>query len=317
MVRMRTINIQGQAVYLFEPASGLAKRSVFFSHATGIAALSYRRILKDWANQLHVNVFTYDVAGHGDSPPPLGLKFQNNPEALPEQLCTQLKVIFRELRTLYAGEWSLAGHSLGAWLSLYAAQDLEVRHLILLDIPLLPITSALIWAGACLLNRRAIHPLARTARRRKKTFKNAEQALSAFRRNQFFRGWDEEHIKSYISANFNTQPNGNLVLKHDPNWEADLFESQPQLHTPLFLRMGSRQRNALRIDLIAGELSHVCHPRSVRYFNHFFPHTRWLVIPKSGHMFPFENTRCLLDTLQLSFPSESESFFNDIEIKAG
>lgn len=313
---MRKLSIQGHTAYLFEPASGSAKRSVLFAHATGIAALSYSQILKAWADEHRVNVYAYDVAGHGDGPPCTLDRNAGNLNRLPALLCEQLKSLYRSLSERYPCEWSLAGHSLGAWLALYAAHDLNVRHIILLDIPLLPITSAVIWAGACFLNKRTIHPLARAARRRKKTFKNAEQALKAFKRNHFFRGWKTEHIENYIEANFCTQPNGELSLKHDPNWEADLFESQPQLHTPLFLRMSTRQRNELKIYLIAGERSQVCHASSIRYFNIFFPHTRWLLIPNSGHMFPFENTPQLIETLHLAFPRETTSLFNDIEVKA-
>jgi len=314
---MRTLSVQGRAVYLFEPASGSARRSVLFTHATGIAALSYTQVLKAWADELHVNIFAYDVAGHGDTPQfsiesPSSIQNQ-----LPSALCEQLKSLYHALTTHYPSEWSLAGHSLGAWLSLYAARDLQVRHLVLLDIPLLPMTSALIWASACLLKKRAIHPLARAARRRKKSFKDAQQALKTFKRNHFFKGWETEHIKNYIEANFTTQANGNLTLKHDPHWEADLFESQPLLHTPLFLRMSARQRSELKIDLIAGEQSQVCHSSSIRYFNIFFPNMRWLLIPNSGHMFPFENTPRLIETLHLSFPKEPALFFSDIKVKAG
>ncbi|MEY2989047.1 MAG: hypothetical protein RJB13_2568, partial [Pseudomonadota bacterium] len=259
---MRKLSIQGQIVYLFEPASGSARRSVLFSHATGIAALSYTHIFNAWAEELQVNVFAYDVAGHGECPQCAVEPSAGRLNQLPAALCDQLKSLFENLSMRYPSEWTLAGHSLGAWLSLYTARDLDVRHLILLDIPLLPVTSALIWAGACLFNKRKIHPLARAARRRKKTFTNFEQALKAFKRNHFFRGWKPEHIENYIEANFTTQPDGKLTLKHDPNWEADLFESQPQLHTPLFLQMGLRQRNELKIDLIAGEQSQVCHSSS-------------------------------------------------------
>lgn len=314
---MRKLSIQGRAVYLFEPSTGSARRSVLFSHATGIAALSYTHVLSAWADAHEVNIFAYDVAGHGDSLLDVSLSNPTRPQELPLLLCEQLKSIFRNLSVNYPSEWSLAGHSLGAWLSLYAARDLHVKHLILLDIPLLPVSSALIWAGACLLKKRAIHPLARAARRRKKTFKNNEQALNAFKRNHFFRGWEVQHIQNYIAANFFMQDNGNLTLKHDPNWEAELFESQPQLHTPLFLRMDARQRSELKIDLIAGEQSRVCNSGSIRYFNLFFPHTRWLLIPNAGHMFPFENTAALIETLHLSFPKKTTSLFNNVEHKAG
>lgn len=316
-VGMRVLNVEGQNIYLFEPRSGVCNHSVLFSHATGVAALSYAHILTAWAERMNVRIFAYDALGHGSNPTIARGAGQTQPEDIGKELCNRLKLIFHSLKSQSDASWSLAGHSLGAWLSLYASHELGVRHLVLWDIPLLPVSSALIWAGACLLNKRSIHPLARVARRRKKTFSNFHQALNTFKRNHFFRGWQEEHIRAYIEANFSTADDGSLILRHSPEWEAQLFESQPTLHTPLFLRMNAKERRELKIDLIAGEDSSVCHSGSVRYFSHFFPRLRWMIIPKSGHMFPFENTNGLLQALRLSFPLNSHSTLSDIEFKAG
>lgn len=316
-VGMKVLNIEGQAIYLFEPQSGECSHAVLFSHATGVAALSYAHVLTAWAERMNVRIYAYDALGHGASSDNGNTTLQTRPDDIGKELCNRLKRTFQSLQSHSVASWSLAGHSLGAWLSLYTAHELGVRHLLLWDIPLLPVSSALIWASACLLNKRSIHPLARVARRRKRTFNNFHQALNTFKRNHFFRGWQEDHIRAYIEANFNTQDDGSLILRHSPEWEAQLFESQPTLHTPLFLRMNSKERRDLKIDLIAGERSTVCHAGSVRYFSRFFPRLRWMIVPEAGHMFPFENTDGLMQTLRLSFPAHSHSTLNDIELKAG
>lgn len=310
------MNIADHQVYQFSPSQGLSERFVLFSHATGIAALSYKNVLQRWADEIGVNIFTFDARGHGENIQDTKEAYKNGMAKIPWLLCEDLKTLFSSLKEKFPGLWSLAGHSLGGWLSLYAAQEVEVDHVVLLDMPLLPPTSAFLWAAACLFQQRGIHPLSKPARRRKRLFRNRKQALIAFKRNPFFRHWAEQHIEHYIDANFQTQMDGSLKIKHDPEWEADLFESQPALHTPLFLKMNSEKRKQVRIELIAGSESKICDPRAIRYFHQFFPRTRWLVVPQGGHMFPFENTQGLMNALGLAFPKPNLSAFDDIELKA-
>lgn len=292
-------------MYQFTPAQGWSGHSVLFSHATGIAALSYENVLQRWADHIGVNIFTFDARGHGDNQREVTSAYTQGLAQIPWLLCDDLKHVFRALKDQFPGLWSLAGHSLGGWLSLYAAHDVGVDHVVLLDMPLLPPSSAFLWAAACLFRQRGFHPLSRPARRRKRLFRTRSQALSAFKRNAFFRQWEEKHIEHYIDANFDVQSDGSLRLKHDPGWEADLFESQPAMHTPHYLKIDAQMRRKVRVELIAGSESKICDPKSIRYFHQFFPRTRWLIVPEGGHMFPFENTRGLLAALGLAFPQRT------------
>ncbi|NBO37872.1 alpha/beta hydrolase [bacterium] len=313
---MDTLRVDGISVYQFRPQLGQAERFVLFSHATGIAALSYRDVLQRWADEHLVNIFAFDARGHGESNADTKAAYSGGLTQIPWQLCDDLKSMFKNLKEKFPGIWSLAGHSLGGWLSLYASHELDVNHVVLLDVPLLPPSSAFLWATACLFQQRGIHPLSRPARRRKRMFRSRREAMLTFKRAPFFRKWQEIHIGHYIDANFEAQSDGSLKLRHDPEWEADLFESQPALHTPLFLKMNAKKRKEIRVELIAGSESKICDPASIRYFHQFFPRTRWLVVPQGGHMFPFENTRGLMQALALAFPKSQSSLFNNIELRA-
>jgi len=312
---MEIHSIQGMSIYQFKPCGGASNRSVLFSHATGIAALTYTNILQRWADEIGVNVFTYDARGHGDNITDVKDAYKNGLTNIPWTLCQDLKTIYASLKAKFPGFWSLAGHSLGGWLSLYAADETEVDHIVLLDMPLLAPSSAFLWAAACLFKQRGVHPLSKSARRRKRLFRSRKQALLTFKRSPFFRNWAEHHVEHYIDANFETLEDGSLRLRHDPEWEADLFESQPALHTPHFLKINAEKRKQVRVELIAGSESRICDPKAIRYFHQFFPRTRWLVVPQGGHMFPFENTQGLLKALGLAFP-KSKSTSDDIELKA-
>jgi pimeloyl-ACP methyl ester carboxylesterase len=312
---MESFDLIGMKIFRFIPDNRGTSRFVLFSHATGIAALTYSDILQRWANEFGVTVFTYDARGHGENAAGIGDAYKNGLTQLPWTLCDDLKNLFAALKDKFPGAWSLAGHSLGGWLSLYAAGESGADHLVLLDMPLLPASSAFLWAAACALGQRGFHPLSRPARRRKRLFRSRRQAFATFKRSPFFRNWPDHHIENYIDANFETLPNESLQLRHDPEWEADLFESQPAVHTPRFLKMNAGTRKKVRVDLIAGSESRICSPAAIRYFHQFFPRTRWLVVPEAGHMFPFENTQGLMNALGLAFPKQS-SAFDDIELKA-
>ncbi|MEY4066638.1 MAG: hypothetical protein RIR26_2846 [Pseudomonadota bacterium] len=313
---MDILNLDGVNIYRFKPETGLGTRSVLFSHATGIAALSYDGVLQRWANELQMNIFSYDARGHGESTLRVSVSEVAGRINIPALLCDDLKKIGEQLMALFPGPWTLAGHSLGGWLSLYTAADLNIDHVVLLDMPLLPPSSAFLWAAACLFQQRGFHPLSRPARRRKRLFKTRREAFVTFKKNPFFRKWDNAHIEHYIDANFATLSDGSIHLRHDPEWEASLFESQPALHTPLFLKMDAKKRKQVQVELIAGSESRICDPASIRYFYGFFPRTRWFVVPQGGHMFPFENTRGLMKVLSLAFPQNQNSLFDDMERQA-
>ena len=315
LYRMEFHKHNGMNIYRFNPQQGVPERFILFSHATGLAALTYQNVLQRWADEFRVSVFAYDARGHGENSEGIGDAYKNGLTQLPWTLCDDLKNIFKSLKEKFPGAWSLAGHSLGGWLSLYAAGETDVDHLILLDMPLLAPTSAFLWAAACALGQRGFHPLSRPARRRKRLFRSRRQAFATFKRNPFFRQWPDHHIEHYIDANFETLDDESLRLRHDPEWEADLFESQPAVHTPRFLKMNAEKRKKVRVDLIAGSESRICSPSAIRYFHQFFPRTQWLVVPQSGHMFPFENTQGLMGALGLAFPKTNSSV-DDVELKA-
>jgi len=307
---MDTLIVENTQVYRFTPSQGYQTESrVLFSHATGIAALTYKDVLQRWADACSVDVFAFDARGHADQPQTLRhdvLHHKQGLTSIPSVLCDDLKAIFRRLRMMFPGAWSLAGHSLGGWLSLYAANDIDVERLVLWDMPMLSPSSTLLWAAACLFRQRGIHPLSRPARRRKRLFRSRNQAFNAFKRNSFFSQWSPQHLQNYIDANFTLQNDGTLSLKHDPEWEADLFESQPALHTPLMLKMNAMKRKHLHVELLAGAESKICDATAIRYFHRLFPQTRWFIIPHGGHMFPFENTRGLVETLTLLNKPQSQ-----------
>lgn len=296
---------------------------VVFSHATGIAASTYVDFLSRWAALWNVRIYAYDARGMGQTqhpaPPPGALRpnpsfsgssFANRGGDVTGLLTGDLCAVFWDLKAREkeraqqaarpAPEPILAGHSYGGWLSLYAAELCHVNRLVLLDISILPPSTAALWALACLFRQRQLHTLAVAARHRKRRYRSVEEAHRVFRRVPFFRGWGKKRIQAYVDANYVLESPGadsqsaGLVLRHDPAWEARIYESQQPSHLLGFLSVPAPIRARLDILHVAGGESIACDANAGPVFRSLFPRSRWCVLPDADHMFPFSREESLL-----------------------
>lgn len=310
-----------------EPAMGVDAFLVF-SHATGIAAGTYTDLLSRWAMLWNVRIYAYDARGMGKTkvpaPPagPLapkprvpGAAFTHRGGDVAALLTADLCKLFWELKareteraaasSRKAPEAVLAGHSFGGWLSLFAAEACHVERLVLLDMSILPPKTATLWALACAFRQRKLHTLAVAARHRKRRYRSAEEAHRVFRRVPFFRGWGRKRIQAYVDANYMPEEAGNaalesplgLVLRHDPTWEARIYEAQQPSHMLAFLSVPAAIRARLNIVHVAGAQSIACDPNAGPLFRSLFPRARWCVLPEGDHMFPFSREESFLNLL--------------------
>ena len=294
-----TTNLKGK--------SHQARPCLLFSHATGIAAQTYATLFQAWADLWNIDVFAYDMRGHGLTELPLFPAYAQGKKSIHRVLVEDVCALFWELKSKNNSEssWFLGGHSLGGWLSLFAASQCHIKQVVLFDISLLPKSQAAFWTAACLFAQRQLHFLSAAARRRKRRFGSRDEALKVFSRSAFFRGWKKHLIENYVDANY--ERDGNFwVLRCDPDWEADIFEAQPASLTWTMLQIQKKVRENLKVTLISGEDSLVCHTEGWQNFHRFFPQSRNLVLPHCGHMFPFEAQRSLLNLLQSENPFLTE-----------
>lgn len=302
------------AVYEYLPKHGYTgNRNILFSHANGVAARTYDSFLQGLAEKLQCRVLSYDIRGMGDSSLAPGPAYAEGKKAIWSHLVDDLKRMFHALQKMFGDNpdfWALAGHSLGGWLSLFAATELKVTRLLLLDIPILSTRSSFLWTVACLTGKRERHPLGQVARRRKEILRNEGVAFEAFRKSAFFKNWPDEAVKKYIECNYRRDPvRERLILKHHRRWEADVFESMPANAASAFLKIPRTHRNKLQLFLLVGKKSKVCNVKAEPYVRMFFPRLRWQFVPLGGHMFPFEFEGATLATLNEVdfFSSEQEA----------
>lgn len=286
------------------PSDGEPRAHILFSPAAGMACRTYRSFFEDLADTAGVAVYGYDVRGTGESRLPVAPAYARGKAGIGEFLAQDLRHLLGALRDYVPSQngsgrpvhWILMGHSLGSWLSIHAAIFAHVRRLVLLDPPLFQPTDAARWALACTLSRRSRHPLSVLTRRRKRIFRNAEQAAWVFSKFEFFKGWPQERVLDYIRSNYRSQLQG-LALRHNPRWEGDIVESQPASATLALLGLPKEPRQNTVLRCVFGEQSPFCSLSGQLLLKSAFRHSSTFKLPAAGHMLVFQQQRALVDVL--------------------
>ena len=189
-------------------------------HANGFCAGTYSPFVRYLLDDLHV--IASDVRGHGGS---------DLPDIKPIR---HWNIFADDLKTLIEQIMSppiiAMGHSLGAVTTYIAAATYPrlFSCIILIDPPifsprLLQLVAAMKWMGLA-----GSIPLARTARRRKKTFQGKKEALKRFVSGRgIFKTWSREFVEAYLECGLLEKDSETAILKCDPELEAQIFESIP------------------------------------------------------------------------------------------
>jgi pimeloyl-ACP methyl ester carboxylesterase len=186
-----TISTPAGPVSAIQGGAGPSSRPrLHFAHATGMNAQVYARLLAPLADDFAVTAS--DARGHGFT----GLS--KDPAALTSwdefaaDLDALLDVIDADAR------WILAGHSMGAAVSLLAAalRPDRVAGLVLIDPALLPFdVAALVRGGQAVPN-----PMADQAARRRGLFPSRADARAAYQGRGVFRSWAEDDLDAYLAG---------------------------------------------------------------------------------------------------------------------
>lgn len=190
------------------------KPVLFFAHANGFPAGSYRRFLEPLARRFDVRA-PEKLGHHPDYPP------HPNWRALADEL---LDALAAETAEPAVG----VGHSLGGVLTLLAAirQPRRFRCLIMLDPP--AIYGPRAWMTA--LAKRLgfidlITPAGQSAGRRD-IWPSRDEALAYFRSKELFRHFDPRCLEDYVDAGTVTTTEG-LRLVYEPEKEVEIFRNVP------------------------------------------------------------------------------------------
>lgn len=192
---------------------------IVFLHATGFNARTYRMLLQPLGDRFHV--LALDARGHGRTQLPDGVFGYTSWRRHVDDLIAVLEH--------FTAPVTLAGHSMGATVSLLAAgkrTDL-VAGLALLD-PVILATAAYAASEmpfAPLMQRYSL-PLARGALNRRNRFESRDAAAAAFAGRGVFKSFSAETIADYVGDGLVEDGKGAFRLACRPQFEAATYCAQ-------------------------------------------------------------------------------------------
>jgi pimeloyl-ACP methyl ester carboxylesterase len=185
---------------------------IHFSHANGVPAEAYRYLFELLAPH---PVSYVPITGGGQAPVPSWRVYA-------QQLAA-------DIRARHSEPVVGLGHSLGAVLMLFAAQESPelFRQIILLDPPLFGQPAR--WAIGLLRSLgagRSWVPIARKALRRRDRFGSLEEAASYWRQRPFFQRFHPRCYEDFVASSLRPEGSG-VVLRIPKEVEADIFAGTP------------------------------------------------------------------------------------------
>jgi pimeloyl-ACP methyl ester carboxylesterase len=246
---------------------------VHLLHGNGFCAGTYSPFVKYLIDDLHI--FASDVRGHGGSDLPTIKRIRNY-----DIFADDLKSLIEQ--TMSPPIIGL-GHSLGAVTTSIAAAKYPrlFSSIILLDPSILQRRILWVLAAMKLVGLGGKIPMAKSARRRKKTFQGKKEALRRFTSGRgIFKTWSKEFVEAYLECGLLEKDPETAILRCDPELEAQIFESVP-LNVWTYAKKISCPVLAIR-----GEQSDVFTADSAERLKYLISDYELVTIPGAGHFVP-------------------------------
>lgn len=252
-----------------------ATPDIVFVHATGFNARAYRTLLQPLGDRFYV--LALDMRGHGRTELPSGTWGYTGWRRHRDDLIAVLEH--------FRAPVTLAGHSMGATVSLMAAArrtDL-VAALALIEPVILPASSyALMQLPLGPMFHRWTMPIARGAARRRARFPDEASALAALTGRGVFKAFPPEALADYLADGLVAHPKGGVTLACRPAYEAATFAAHR--HDPwTALRKITDPIVVLRAEH-GSTLSQAC----LHKLEAIKPNARVAIVEGSSHMLPME-----------------------------
>lgn len=262
---------------------------IVFIHATGFNARTYRKLLEPLGEKFHV--LALDARGHGRTTLPHKLFSYTSWKRHRDDLIAVLEH--------FTAPVTLAGHSMGATISLLAAgvrTDL-VSGLALIEPVILPAAGyAFSQLPLAPLVQRHLMPLARGAMRRRNRFASPEEAVAALTGRGVFRSFPPEVIADYLGDGLVEDRKGGFRLACAPAFEAATYTAQR--HDP----WGALRRVTDPLVLLRAERGSTISEAAMHHVAAIKADARVATVEGAGHMLPMERpdrARAAIETATL------------------
>lgn len=247
-----------------------------FSHANGYPPQAYRPLLERLAAQHHIYALRMRPLWPGADPFAI-----RDWRPLADDLAA-----FLDQRGLSRAIG--VGHSVGAVTTLRLAlrQPERFSALVLIDpvlfLPRMIYTYDLLYRLG--LSYR-LHPLVKSAQRRRSSFESRAAMFANYRKKGIFRRMDDQALEAYVDSLACEQPGGSVELCYPAEWEAriyvtgvradmELWRGLPGLRPPLLVIRGAETDTFLE--------------PTARRLQQRLPSARLVTIPGASHLVPLE-----------------------------
>lgn len=244
-----------------------------FSHANGFNGRAYLSLLAPLAAEHRI--LAIDQRGHGHTTLSTDGSARKSWQDLQSDLLALLEVAGIDKPVL-------AGHSMGATVSLLAAAEAKgtARGLVLFE----PVISP---------DGRGVpedSPLAQRALKRRTEFPSREAVIAAYTGRGAFKTWPAQMIADYVQDGFIDRPNGSVELAARPEWEFLNFTRQG--HDSV----GALRRIACPTEVFKAEHNSTCSldAESVAAL----PNVRITVCAGASHFLPMEQPDLVASALR-------------------
>lgn len=251
----------------FGPAQGPVR--LVFSHANGFNARTYAGVL----GEVGVRCLALDARGHGRTELPTAAEGRRTWHDMKDDLVALLE-------RLDLTDVVLAGHSMGATVSVLAAAEVgaRVRSLLLLE----PVIMAREASG-----EPADSPLVQGTMRRRARFESREAAFAGFVGRGPFRAWSEAMLADYLGDGLR-DADGGVELACAPAWEVSNYLSQG--HDV----RGALARVAAPVRILKAETGSTCRLEAAEVG----ANVSIEVVPDTTHFLPMERPDVALEALK-------------------
>lgn len=190
------------------------------------------------------------------------------------------------------------GHSVGATTTLRLAlrQPDRFQALVLIDPVLLPPGAVYLWKLVYALGLAyRVHPLIKSALKRRNSFESREAMFANYRKKPVFCRMRDESLAAYVDSLACEQPDGSLLLCSPPEWEARIYATGLLADLPLWRDLPRVKPPVL---VIRGAETDTFLENTARLFQHKLPGAKIVSLPETSHLVPLEAPDAVYEQIQ-------------------
>jgi pimeloyl-ACP methyl ester carboxylesterase len=183
--------------------------------------------------------------------------------------------------------WIGVGHSIGGTTTLRTALQYPelFKAIVLIDPVIFPPWFISIWRIIPLNLAYRLHPLARRALRRRRTFESVEAMLDNYRGKAIFSRINDDGLQHYVNAMAHVDERGMVTLVYPPEWEARIYITAARADLDLWLGLPKLKPPLL---ILRGAQTDTFWPTTARLVEQRLPKAEIRTITGATHLLPLE-----------------------------